>query len=320
MRGGVALPIRFLLSLFCSPMPTLPSEYHNQVILGDVMETLGDLPRGSIDMIFGDPDYGVGIDYAGRTYKSISKWEEYLEWYGDLTKECLRVLSKRGNLFMMNYPRQNAHLRVRYLENDEEKDEDKKAYDVQDYAWVYPTNVGHSPRRFTTAHRSILHITKSKDNKFYKDQCAQPYKNPTDPRIRKRIAEGHKGRMPYSWFEFNLVKNISRDKTLHACQIPVDLYDLFLRASTRKNDKVFILFGGSGSEVVHTKNAGRTYLSCEMHPDYHRLIEARLENGGAIPKGARLHDWMKENQRAAQQIPRQEALSQIAASMFSAKG
>ncbi len=101
---------------------------------------------------------------------------------------------------MINYPKQNAYLRVKYL--------DEHAYDVQDYVWIYNTNVGHSKRRFTTAHRSILHATKSKDNKFYKENVAVPYQNPNDKRIKARIAAGHKGRMPYSWFYFDLVKNV----------------------------------------------------------------------------------------------------------------
>ena len=65
---------------------------------------------------------------------------------------------------MMNYPKQNAYLRVKCL--------DSISYDVQEYVWVYNTNVGHSKRRLTTAHRSILHATKSKDNHFYKDNIA----------------------------------------------------------------------------------------------------------------------------------------------------
>ena len=31
-------------------------------------------------------------------------------------------------------------------------------------------------------------------------------------RIQQNIANGSKGRMPYSWFEFNLVKNVSKEK------------------------------------------------------------------------------------------------------------
>lgn len=32
------------------------------------METFKRLPDNSIDMIFGDPDYNVGINYAGAKY------------------------------------------------------------------------------------------------------------------------------------------------------------------------------------------------------------------------------------------------------------
>jgi len=259
-------------------MNELPTQYINTVLQGDVMETLRALPAGSIQMIYGDPDYGVGINYAGKKY--TQRWQEYIDWYVALAAECMRVLREDGNLFFINYPRQNAYLRVRCL--------DELAYEVFDYAWVYPTNVGHSRRRFTTAHRSILHAVKSKDNAFYKEQVALPYKNPADKRIRGRIASGSKGRMPYSWFEFNLVKNVSKDKTFHACQIPIPLYDMLLKASTVEQDTVFILFGGSGSEIVHTKQCKRHFLSCEIHPAYHEMICHRLANDGLIDKSHRI--------------------------------
>jgi len=170
-------------------------------------------------------------------------------------------------------------LRAHYL--------DDAAHDVFEYVWVYPTNVGHSPRRFTTAHRSILHATKSKNNHFYKDQVAQPYRNPTDKRIKGRIAEGSSGRMPYSWLQYNLVKNVSCEKTFHACQIPQDLSELFIKSCTRAGDSVFVLFGGSGSEVAKVKALKRIYLTCEMHPDYCEVIRARLKNN-AISREHRL--------------------------------
>ena len=197
----------------------------------DVMQVLKNTPSESIDMVYGDPDYNVGINYAGKKY--TEKWNDYIEWYIELTKECMRVLKPNGNLFMMNYPKQNAYLRVKYL--------DENAYAVNDYVWVYNTNVGHSHNKFTTAHRSILHATKSKNNVFYKDQVAEPYKNPTDKRILGRIAEGSTGRMPYSWMYYDLVKNVSKDKTIHACQIPLALVEKLIKATTKENDKVFRL-------------------------------------------------------------------------------
>lgn len=264
------------------------NDFGGEILNKDIIEVLRQTPSDSINMIYGDPDYGVGIDYAGKKY--TQKWDEYINWYLELAKECLRVLHPNGNLFLMNYPRQNAHLRVRYLDNAAER--------VNDYVWVYPTNVGHSPRKFTTAHRSILHATKSKDNCFYKSQAAVPYKNPNDKRIRKQIANGITGRMPYSWFEFNLVKNVSREKTFHACQIPTALFEMLVNASTKKGDLVFVLFGGSGSELVKTREMGRVFRSCEIHRPYYDMICERLANGGVIEDKHRLPCASKRTKKA----------------------
>ena len=255
------------------------SDFINNVFNEDVIEVLKRIPDNSLDMIYGDPDYNVGINYSGKKY--TQKWNDYIEWYITLTKECMRVLKPTGNLFMMNYPKQNAYLRVKYL--------DDNAYDVHDYVWVYNTNVGHSPKRFTTAHRSILHATKSKNNTFYKENVAVPYQNPTDKRIRERIADGNTGRMPYDWFYFNLVKNVSKDKTIHACQIPTKLVEMLIKSCTKENDDVFILFGGSGSELITCQNLNRNFISCELHPIYYNMILDRLSNNGEINRKYKLN-------------------------------
>ncbi|HHV75835.1 MAG TPA: site-specific DNA-methyltransferase [Syntrophothermus lipocalidus] len=249
-------------------MPVL-SGYLDKVFLMDTMDLLRELPDSSVDMVFGDPDYNVGVKYRGKSYKR--SFDEYIEWYVELARESLRVLKETGNLFFINYPKQNAYLRVKYL--------DEACYEVHDYAWVYNSNVGHSPKRFTTAHRSILHARKTKNNDFYKENVAQPYKNPTDRRIRSNLANGSRGRMPYDWFYFDLVKNVSREKTYHACQIPQKLSELLIKSCTRPGDVVLILFGGSGSELEVCKRLDRRYISAEVDPDYHRMILHRLENG-----------------------------------------
>ncbi len=259
--------------------------FRNKVFNQDILETLKQLPDECLDMVYGDPDYNVGINYAGKNY--TQKWNDYINWYIELTKESMRVLKPTGSLFMMNYPKQNAYLRVKYL--------DENSFDVQDYVWVYNTNVGHTPKRFTTAHRSILHAIKSKENHFYKDNVAVPYQNPTDKRIKQRIADGHLGRMPYSWFYFDLVKNVSKDKTFHSCQIPLNLVEMLIKSCTQENDDIFILFGGSGSEIMLSKNLKRNFISCELHPEYYEMIQDRLQNNGQISEEYRLGFIQEKN-------------------------
>lgn len=250
----------------------------NRVYNDDIINVLKTLLDNSLDMIYSDPDYNVGIKYNGISY--TQKFEDYIDWYIKLAKESLRVLKPTGNMFFINYPKQNAHLRVKYL--------DEYCHDVFDYAWVYNSNVGHSPRRFTTAHRSILHCTKSKHNRWYKEQVAEPYKNPTDKRIQENLANGSCGRMPYSWFYYDLVKNVSKDKTIHSCQIPKGLTEKLFLACTKPNDTILIHFGGSGGEIIQAKEMGRNFISAELDPRYYEMIQSRLDNNGEIDEQFKL--------------------------------
>jgi DNA modification methylase len=259
-------------------MQNIIQQYLNKVFLKDIMALLEELPDKGIDMVYGDPDYNVGVKYGDKKY--TKSFDEYIEWYIRLAKESLRVLKDDGNMFLINYPKQNAHLRVKFL--------DSACYDVSDYTWIYNTNVGHSPKRFTTAHRSILHCRKSENNKFYKENVVVPYKNPNDKRILNNIANGSKGRMPYDWFYFDLVKNVSKEKTFHSCQIPQQLSEMLIKSCTMPKDIVVILFGGSGSEIEICKILNRQYISAEIDEKYHKMIIDRL-NKGKIEEKYRLN-------------------------------
>ena len=244
---------------------------------------MSELPDKSVNLMVTSPPYNIGIDYGnkyvngkvvgskGVKYSDNLPEEQYRKMLKNVIDETRRVLKDDGNMFLINYPKQNAYLRVKYL--------DRACYEVSDYVWAYNTNVGHSPKRFTTAHRSILHCRKTKYNKFYKDNVSVPYKNPTDKRILRNLANGSKGRMPYDWFYFDLVKNVSREKTFHACQIPQKLSEMLINSCTLPNDNVLVLFGGSGSEVEICKILKRQYISAEIDEKYHKLILDRISTG-----------------------------------------
>ena len=253
-------------------------DFLDNIFNEDVINMMKKLPDNSIDMIYSDPDYNVGIKYNNNIY--TKKFENYIEWYIELAKESFRVLKDTGNMFFINYPKQNSYLWVKYL--------DHACYDVHEYVWIYNTNIGHSPKRFTTAHRTILHCTKSKNNQWYKNSVAEEYLNPNDKRIKQNILNGSKGRMPYSWLYYNLVKNVSKDKTMHSCQIPVGLTEKILKASTKENDIVLIHFGGSGNEILLTKQLKRHFISAEIDKIYYEMILKRIKNNGFIPEEYKL--------------------------------
>lgn len=71
--------------------------YTNQVFNEDVLSVLRRMPDGCIDMIYGDPDYNVGINYHGVNY--TRQWQEYIDWYCALARECMRVLKTDATCF-----------------------------------------------------------------------------------------------------------------------------------------------------------------------------------------------------------------------------
>lgn len=240
-----------------------------KIICGDVVEEMQKLIKSGekFDCIFADPDYNVGIRYGEKQYKA--KFGEYIRWTISWSELAYNLLSDKGNYFIINYPKNNAHLRAKCL--------DEMCYDVQEYVWVYNANIGHSKRRFTRAHRTILHCTKSKENNFYKDNVALPYQNLKDKRIIGQMKKGSKGRMPYSWNYFDMVKNVSKDKTSHPCQIPLGLSEMLIASCTQPNDKVLILFSGSGNDVMSALKLKTKITAIDINRIYCELVETRVK-------------------------------------------
>ena len=239
----------------------------NFIYNGDCLEYMKTLPDESVDLIITDPPYNIGKKYNAE-FKDRMRFEEYIEWCKKWLSECFRILKKGGSFYLFNYPRNNAYL-MPFI--------DKHLTFKRWMTWHYPTNTGHSKTNYTRSQHSILFYTKGNVKTFNKDDIAEPYKNPEDKRIKKLIAEGSKGRAPYDVFQFNIVKNVSKEKTPHVCQLPVKLIKIFVKASSNQGDIVFDPFMGSGTTAVAAKSLGRRYLGCEISKEYCKIIEERLK-------------------------------------------
>lgn len=123
-------------------------------------------------------------------------------------------------------------------------------------SWVYNSN---------TAKQSRL-ITWWNCKPDFK-KVGQPYKNPKDKRIAKRIAEGKTARS-YDWWEINQVKNVSKADNPHPCPIPYELARRIILMTTEPDDLVCDPFAGSGTVLQAAKDTGRRYLGFEIDKTY----------------------------------------------------
>jgi site-specific DNA-methyltransferase (adenine-specific) len=239
----------------------------DSIHLGDCIEYMRSLPSGVVDLVITDPPFNIGKKYD--SYSDNLKFEEYLNWCYQWLDEVIRILKPDGSLYLFNYPENNAYLKV-YL--------DKKLEYRRWLTWHYNTNTGHSKVNYTRTQHSILFYTKGKKYTFNKADVVQPYKNPTDKRIKKLLSNGKKGTGPYDVFMFNIVKNVSKQKTAHIAQLPVELVEIFVKASSNPGQVIFDPFMGSGTTAVAAKKNNRHYLGCEISEKYYNIINNRLQD------------------------------------------
>ena len=141
-------------------------------------------------------------------------------------------------------------------------------------SWVYPANT----RR---QHRDIG---------FYGvmpnfDLVRKPYRNPNDKRVKK-LMERTGGRRSYDWMEVNQVKNVSKEKTAHPCQMPLAVMDDVIGwLGGVENATIIDPFAGSGTTCVACERAGIPWAAIEIDADYCQIIRERV-NGEEVRRSA----------------------------------
>lgn len=249
--------------------PLVPRIYPSKVHTLDVMEGLSLLDTGSVDLVVTDPPYNIGVGYSGTNQDRLPD-SAYHDWCAKWFAEIRRVLKDTGSFYVMHYPEVCATWK---------RELDRLLNFQRWITWVYPCNVGQSPTNWTRAQRTILAYTKGSAPYFDGKADPQPFRNPTDKRIKQLIEDGQEGVTPYDWWEFNLVKNVSSDKQEWPNQIPVPLVERIVKVACPPDGLVLDPFMGSGTTAVAAAQNGRSWIGFDQDPKSSDMTEARL-NGG----------------------------------------
>lgn len=231
----------------------------------DCIKAANRLPHESIDLVFADPPYNLGVNYGNG---NLDKYEAYIGWCGEWFEAAYRILKPGGAFYAMQYPEICAYWlpKLRVLQ-----------FNFQRWiVWRYPTNIGQSPTNWTRSHRTILFCTKG-DKPSYFDGLADPqaYRNTNDKRIQENM-KTRAGVVPYDVWEYNLVKNVSTDKTSWPNQIPVALVERIIKVSCPPTGIVCDLFMGSGTTAVAAIKSGRQWIGFDTMPESKTETEKRL--------------------------------------------
>lgn len=213
------------------------------MLINDVWQNHKELFEGRI--IVTDPPFNIGYHY-----------DEYQDKVNETIyyNELAEMIKLGLGAVIIHYPEQLHRLSI----------EIGKAPDKV-ISWVYNSN---TPKQ----HRDIAFYGVTPIRK----QVLQPYKNPNDKRIKERIAKGFLGTPLYDWFNINQVKNVSKEKTDHPCQMPLEVMENII-GILPIGSKVIDPFAGSGTTLLACKNKGYNYIGIELSNDYCKIIKDRLE-------------------------------------------
>ena len=216
-----------------------------------------ELPIENVQTMIIDPPYNIGFNYKSK-FKDSLHIDDYKNMINDVLELSYDSCNDDGSLFLINYPEIIFSLYDSI---------NSSRWNVHQFiSWVYPSNIGHSKKKFTTAHRTILWLVKD-EPKIYMDRLLQPYKNPNDRRIKKLIESGKKGTHLYNWWEINMVKNVSKDKKLYVNQIPQELLMRLIVTTSDKGDLIADPMCGTGSSLITADILGRKGWGCDVNED-----------------------------------------------------
>lgn len=198
--------------------------------------------KGLLPVIVTDPPFNIGYHY--NKYHDRMPESDYYDWLAEITcKTSSVVILYPESLHKLSIAKNEAPERV--------------------VSWVYNSNTAKQ-------HRDIAFYGINPDFSRVK----QPYKNPNDKRIKKRIAEG-KGARLYDWWNINQVKNTSKEKTAHPCQMPLEVM-LNIIGILPDNIGVIDPFVGSGTTGAACAELGIPFEGYDIDETYCEIARERL--------------------------------------------
>ena len=235
------------------------------LMLGDCLERMKEIPDGSVDLILADPPYGT----------TACKWDSVID-LPLMWEQLKRVIKPNGAIVLFGSEPFSSFLRCSNIKDYK-------------YDWYWqkerPTNVMQVKRRAGKVVETI--------SVFYSSQCLYiPQKTAHTGELRtNKIKNGtlgvlidSKSSVPTSYQDDGTrypiqVLKFNRDclkSNLHPTQKPVALMEYLIKTYTQEGETVLDFAAGSFTTGVACKNTGRKFIGIEKDAGYFEIAKQRL--------------------------------------------
>ena len=237
------------------------SEGKKEILLGDCLELMKDIPNGSIDMILCDLPYGT----------TACKWDAIIP-FNELWKHYKRVITPNGAIVLFcSQPFTSALI----MSNPN----DFK------YCWTWDKVKpnGHLVAKIRPMQRTEDIAVFGKGKIKYNPQMTKRDKPKKSKEYsRTEIMGGEQTnfeertlneKYPQSVLEFS---NASQVEKLHPTQKPVELFEYLIKTYTNEGELVLDNTAGSGTTAIACINTNRQFIVMEKEQKYYDIILKRV--------------------------------------------
>jgi len=234
-----------------------------ELIQGDCLEKMKDIPDKSIDMILCDLPYGTTACKWDTIIPFEPLWEQYKRIIKDNGAIVLTASQPFTSALVMSNPK------------------------MFKYEWIWekshPSGIVSVNKRVMKYHESILIFANGQTK--YNPQMWEGEKSHS---VGKR-----RGTLTNSKSNANIILNpkeftnqkhpksvikISNPRFagMHPTQKPVALFEYLIKTYTNENETVLDNCMGSGTTGVACKNLNRNFIGIELDPEYFKIAEKRI--------------------------------------------
>ena len=230
---------------------------------GDCLELMKDIPDGSVDLVLTDPPYGT----------TACKWDSVIP-FEPMWTQIKRIVKKDAAIVLFGSQPFTSALVMSNV-------------DMFKYCWVFgkslPVGHGYAKYRPMSNHEDICIFGKGRTT--YNPQYTPREK----PRVytRKNASlsgsssmTSHDGETRVLFGKYpttiQMFNTSVQNGKVHPTQKPVALLEYLIRTYTNEGETVLDFTMGSGSTGVACVNTNRNFIGIELDADYFKIAENRI--------------------------------------------
>ena len=232
------------------------------LMLGDCLERMKEIPSGSVDMILTDPPYGT----------TACKWDSIIP-LEPMWEQLKRIIKPNGAIVLFGSEPFSSALRMSNI----------KQYK---YDWVWEkeqgTGFARSKNQPLRKHEIISvfygkqpHYN-SKGEKLDKPKKVKRKANSNNNSDSDSLANSEDRISVYTHTTKHTLLKFNRDRGLHPTQKPVALMEYLIKTYTNENETVLDFACGSGSTAIACINTNRNGIMIEMDEGYFYIAKDRI--------------------------------------------